>query len=293
LNLQAQNLTNGEAAHLHAMRVAEGVGMPQSWDEALDSVQRSAELEYRPAQAELAALAGEWQLAEEITAGANCGPVKWASLRADVDVAKWLAAPPKRVVSASPRIAIVPELASPEQCRWLISRARGKLSRAQVYDPQTGGPRNESVRTNSQCVLLRDESDLVLLSLRARIAQIIELPVPWMEATMMLHYSPGEEFLPHLDFLDTHLPGPAADVAERGQRVVTFLMSLNEDYEGGETAFPELGRAWKGQTGTGLFFWNVEPDGTPDPRTRHAGMPPLSGEKWLLSQWVRARPRRQ
>jgi hypothetical protein len=114
-----------------------------------------------------------------------------------------------------------------------------------------------------------------------------------MEATMMLHYSPGEEFLPHLDFLDTHLPGPAADVAERGQRVVTFLMSLNEDYEGGETAFPELGRAWKGQTGTGLFFWNVEPDGTPDPRTRHAGMPPLSGEKWLLSQWVRARPRRQ
>jgi prolyl 4-hydroxylase len=139
-------------------------------------------------------------------------------------------------------------------------------------------------------VLLRDESDLVLLFIRARIAQIIELPVPWMEATMMLHYAPGEEFLPHLDFLDTQLPGPAADVAERGQRVVTFLLALNEDYEGGETAFTELGRRWKGQTGSGLFFWNVEPDGRPDPRTRHAGLPPVNGEKWLLSQWVRARP---
>ena len=293
LNLQAQNLAQGKAAHLHAMRAAEGAGVPQSWDEALDSVQRSAELEYRPAQAELAALTGEWQLAQEIADGADCGLEKWARVRADVNIAKWLATPPKRVVSASPRIATVIEFASPEQCRWLISRAQGRLSRAQVYDPHTGGPRNESVRTNSQCILLRDESDLVLLFLRARIAQLIELPVSWMEATMMLHYAPGEEFLPHLDFLDMRLPGPAADVAERGQRVVTFLVALNEDYEGGETEFPELGRRWKGRTGSGLFFWNVEPDGRPDPRTRHAGLPPVSGEKWLLSQWVRARPVRR
>ena len=293
LNLQAQNLTNGEAAHLQAMRAAEGVGTPQNWDEALDSVQRSAELEYHPAQAELAALAGEWELAQQIFNGARCGVEKWAALRKDVNIAKWLAVPLKRIVSASPRIATVPELASPNECRWLISRARGKLSRAQVYDPQTGGPRSESVRTNSQAVLLRDENDLVLLFLRARIAQLIELPVPWLEAAMMLHYAPGEEFLPHLDFLDTDLPGPAADVAERGQRVVTFLVALNSEYEGGETEFSELGRRWKGPTGSGLFFWNVEPDGRPDPRTRHAGLPPVNGEKWLLSQWVRARPVRR
>ena len=275
------------------MRAAEGAGVPQSWEAALDILQRSGELGYRPAQAELAALAGEWQLAQEIAGGADYGSGKWAALRAEVSITKWLAFSPKRIVSASPRIATVPELASPEECRWLISQARGKLSRAQVYDPETGGPRSESVRTNSQCVLLRDESDLVLLFLRARIARLIELPVPWLEAAMMLHYAPGEEFLPHLDFLDTALPGPAADVAERGQRVVTFLVSLNEDYQGGETEFPELGHRWKGRTGGGLFFWNVEPDGRPDPRTRHAGLPPASGEKWLLSQWVRARPVRR
>ena len=274
------------------MRAAEGAGVPQSWGTALDILQRAAELEYRPAQAELAALAGHWQMAQEISDGVECGREKWGALRASVNIAKWLTAPPKRIVSASPRIATVPELASPEECRWLISRAQGKLSRAQVYDPQTGGPRSESVRTNSQCVLLRDESDLVLLFLRARMARVIELPVPSMEAAMMLHYAPGEEFLPHLDYLDTQLPGPAADVAERGQRVLTFLVSLNEGYEGGETEFPELERRWKGSTGGGLFFWNVEPDGRPDPRTRHAGLPPASGEKWLLSQWVRARPLR-
>ena len=44
---------------------------------------------------------------------------------------------------------------------------------------------------------------------------------------------------------------------------------------------------WKGRAGNALFFWNVEPDGRPDRRTAHAGLPPTRGEKWLLSQWIR------
>jgi prolyl 4-hydroxylase len=105
----------------------------------------------------------------------------------------------------------------------------------------------------------------------------------------VLHYEPGEEFLPHFDFLDVSQPGPAKDVAGRGQRVLTFLIALNDDYDGGETEFPEIGKRWKGRKGSGLFFWNVEPDGTPDRLTRHAGLPPTRGEKWLLSQWIRGR----
>jgi hypothetical protein len=97
----------------------------------------------------------------------------------------------------------------------------------------------------------------------------------------------GQEFLPHFDFLDTAKPGYAKDVAEHGQRVLTFLLCLNDDYEGGETEFPLLGKRWKGQKGSALFFWNVEPNGMPDRRTGHAGLPPTRGR--LLSQWCAAR----
>ena len=72
--------------------------------------------------------------------------------------------------------------------------------------------------------------------------------------------------------------------------MLTFLLSLNDDYEGGETQFPisrqTLSRASKGNA---LFFWNVEPDGSPDKRVLHAGLPPTRGEKWMLSQWIRGR----
>ena len=105
----------------------------------------------------------------------------------------------------------------------------------------------------------------------------------------VMHYSVGQEFRPHHDFLDPQQPGPAADIARRGQRIGTFLLYLNGDFEGGETEFPRAGISNRGDTGDALFFTNVTRDGRPDPLTLHAGLPPTRGEKWILSQWIRDR----
>jgi hypothetical protein len=99
----------------------------------------------------------------------------------------------------------------------------------------------------------------------------------------------GEEFGPHYDFLDVRFPGLALEAAQRGQRAMTLLVYLNEDYTGGDTAFPVLGRKFKGNKGDALIFWNLNEDGTPDFNTQHVGTQPTSGEKWLLSQWIRVR----
>jgi prolyl 4-hydroxylase len=286
LSLSPSGKSEAEAAHDLAICAAVGAGVPQDWSAALDHLQRAAELGLHLAQAELAALAGDWHLSGEIVAG-SAAVSDWTRLRRAVDLAAWLTAPGARIASASPRIAMVEGFAAPEICDWLIGRARPRLSPAKVYDHDTGGARSEGVRTNSECHFSTDESDLLLLFLRARMERVTELPMRAMEATAILHYLPGQEFLPHFDFLDTATPGYAKDVAEHGQRVLTFLLCLNDDYEGGETEFPLLGKRWKGHKGSALFFWNVEPDGMPDRRTAHAGLPPTRGEKWLLSQWIR------
>ena len=69
LEHQPEQMSPGAAAHVIAMRAAEGAGVSQSWIAALDHLQHSAELGFRPAQAELAALAGEWNLSQQIEAG--------------------------------------------------------------------------------------------------------------------------------------------------------------------------------------------------------------------------------
>jgi hypothetical protein len=73
----------------------------------------------------------------------------------------------------------------------------------------------------------------------------------------------------------------------RGQRALTVLIYLNDDYAGGDTAFPMLGRSFKGRKGDALIFWNLAQDGAPDGRTLHIGTAPTKGEKWLFSQWIR------
>lgn len=271
-----------------ALDAAEGRGVPQDWNAALDLLAHSAELGFALAQSTLAGLAGQWPLSQGARAGEAVN-ANWRALRHSISIGAWTGAPRPRVMSASPRIALVENIASPEVCDWLIARARPRLAPAQVYDPDTGGPTHDGVRTNSECPFAASERDLIFAFLRSRIAVATELPVPAMERPIVLHYRPGQEFMPHHDYLDPAAPGYAKDMRERGQRVLTFLLCLNDDYEGGETEFPILGKRFKGRKGNALFFWNVEPDGSVDGRTLHAGLPPTRGEKWMLSQWIRDR----
>jgi hypothetical protein len=109
----------------------------------------------------------------------------------------------------------------------------------------------------------------------------------------VLHYAPGEEIQNHYDFVDPKsTPDYAGEIARNGQRIITFLIYLNDAYDGGETAFPTLGLVHKGRCGDGVYFVNALPDNSPDLRMLHAGRPPVSGEKWIVTQFVRSRPTR-
>jgi hypothetical protein len=178
---------------------------------------------------------------------------------------------------------------SPRICQWVIERARGRLVRAQIYGAADGRARLSGRRTNTETDFNVVESDVILLLLRARIAAVTDLPTAAMELTKVLHYSPGEQFELHHDYLDPAEPGLAAEIAARGQRLATFLVYLNDDFDGGETEFPTLGLRHRGATGSALYFANVDMRNKPDPRSLHAGLAPTSGEKWLLSQWIRDR----
>jgi prolyl 4-hydroxylase len=120
--------------------------------------------------------------------------------------------------------------------------------------------------------------------LRARIAEATQMHVRDMEPVEVLHYSVGQEFEPHYDSpADPNAPGHL-------QRVITLLLALSDDYDGGSTRFLRVGLQWRGRKGTAVYFWNVMPAGARDERSIHAGLPITRGEKWLMTQFI-DRPR--
>jgi prolyl 4-hydroxylase len=260
---------DAEAAYVCAMLAAQDHRLENRWITARECLEHAAARDWEPAREQLSFLA-------------KIGALDNPSLLA--------ASAPMREVSQSPRIAVLEEFASDDICNWLIAHARSRIGRALVYDKAMGGGRVESARSNSSVVFDLIHSDIVLMLVRARIASTLQIPPEGLEQTAVLHYAPGQLFEPHVDFLDPATPGYAEDLHMRGQRVATFLLYLNQDYEGGETDFPEIKWNYKGRRGDALLFWNVTSAGDPDERTLHAGLPPTSGEKWLLSQWVRQPP---
>jgi hypothetical protein len=281
---------SAEAEYMLAILHCSDVGLPVDLKAALDHLQRAAERGHRLAQAELAALAGNWRLAEEIGAGRSHAADTWGRVRASVDLGAWLAVPAGAMLSPDPRIAVVQGFLSPRLCDWLVQLGRPHLKPAEIYDRASGGLRADAVRSNSASELGLARADTVLGFLRARIAALAEVRVIALESSQVLHYAVGEQFAAHYDFLDVRFPGLAKEVERNGQRGLTLLVYLNEDYEGGDTAFPVIGRAFRGGKGDALVFWNVTADGAPDFRTQHVGTAPRRGEKWLFSQWIRVRP---
>ena len=112
------------------------------------------------------------------------------------------------------------------------------------------------------------------------------------EAPMVLHYDVGEQITPHFDFIDVHAPDYEQQIREQGQRMITFLLYLNDDYSGGETTFPKLGLVNRGTAGDGLYFINSHQDRSADRNMLHTGSPPTAGEKWIVSQFIRDIPLR-
>lgn len=179
----------------------------------------------------------------------------------------------------------------PAVCAYFVAEAQGKLERSTVRDGATGLDVINPGRSASSAGTGLLEPDLVLQLTKMRIAEALETPVAHQEPATFLRYEPGQEYLAHYDLIRPQEEAAAAEeLRVMGQRVATVLVYLNEGYEGGETFFPHLDWGFKGKAGDALIFWNMSAAGERERLSLHAGLPVKSGEKWLLSQWVRAKP---
>lgn len=191
----------------------------------------------------------------------------------------------RETLSAAPRAFVVRRAAPPELLEHAMAVAARRLAPSMTFDPVTGKSRRDDYRTSMTATLGPADNDFALARLNRRLAAIAGLSVECGEFLSVLKYAPGEEYRPHFDWI----PETGRDFAASGQRVMTALLYLNEDYEGGETHLMAPDIRFRGDPGDVLVFSNVTPDGGPDQASRHASVPVRAGTKWIASKWFRAR----
>jgi len=254
---RAADLGHERGQLIHSALLATGIGGPRKWSEALTALHRAGE---RSAQARK--------------------ELELVGLMEIDDTGDPITRPVTELVSASPRTWWARSLLTPGECGLLREIAANFLNPAVIVDPATGAMRPDPIRTSEAAIFPWVDETPFIHAINRRIASASDTSVEQGEPLQVLHYSPGQEYRGHSDAL------PGVD----NQRILTVLVYLNEDYEGGETSFPLAGLDLRGAIGDALIFANVNDLGQPDPDALHAGRPVTEGEKWLASRWIRERP---
>jgi predicted 2-oxoglutarate/Fe(II)-dependent dioxygenase YbiX len=100
------------------------------------------------------------------------------------------------------------------------------------------------------------------------------------EKLQVLKYERGGHYTFHQDcFMD-----------DTNKRIHTFILALNDTYDGGETCFPNLNTSYKLKAGDALFFDTLNIFGWMTSKALHGGLPVKSGEKWICNLWIREYP---
>jgi prolyl 4-hydroxylase len=187
-----------------------------------------------------------------------------------------------------PRIYLIPDFLSPEECDHMIKEARSSLAPSTVTDEAKPHEGKLDWRRSSQGMFFPSNSkDRILRRMERRIADLTGLPVENGEAIQVLWYQVGGEYQPHYDYFSPNTPGGAAVLERGGQRVATLIMYLNTPEAGGETIFPKVNISVIPKKGTALLFYNCNLSGEVDPLTLHGGAPVKAGEKWIATKWIR------
>lgn len=181
------------------------------------------------------------------------------------------------VISDSPRIRLYRQFFTPSECDHALALAEGRYQPSVVYNAARQLVR-DPIRTSEGATLLWLIEDPAIHALLRRIANATGTDASQGEAAQVLRYQPGQEYRPHYDYLR----------GSANQRIATALVWLNEDYDGGETAFIRTDINLRGRKGDAVVFWNALADGGIDPLTEHAGLPVRRGTKLLFNRWIRA-----
>lgn len=254
---RAVSIGHVDAALIEVALTANGSGGPTDWRSARELLERAA--------------------ATDTVAGGHLALLRKMAIDAD-GLPQMLPAP--KTLNAAPLVQCFEALCTADECRHVAETAVGQLAPATVFDPASGRMVAHPIRSSDNAAIGPTQESLVIQAINRRIAAATRTEVTQGEPLTVLRYGPGQQYRLHLDTL------PAVS----NQRVCTAILYLNDSYAGGETIFPELGVTIRARTGDLLIFANVDRNGAPEPRSRHAGLPVTAGTKWIATRWIRAQP---
>lgn len=213
----------------------------------------------------------------------GCGEDGFEEKRAG-ELAHQIGNSPQKIVSE------IPGFLSNADCKHLIAIATPLFQCSEVVSAES--PEAHEGRS-SYTAMLNQHNDPLLDNIYQRASGLLQLPVGHLEYGQCVSYTKGQEYQAHFDTVDEQTAMGQMLARQYGQRAVTMLIYLNDDFQGGETYFPLLDHKVTPTQGKAVVFRNLAEGDKVNPLALHAGLPVFSGRKYAMNIWGWTKPFRQ
>ena len=138
------------------------------------------------------------------------------------------------------------------------------------------------------------KEDPIVANVIKRVCALSDIPFSHAEKMQVVKYGVGDYYHEHFDASCDNRQECVEFEKNGGQREVTMIIYLNDDFEGGHTHFPKLQQDFVPVKNNGILFYSLEEGGNKQchPLSLHAGKPIKKGTKYIANVWLRERPYR-
>lgn len=181
--------------------------------------------------------------------------------------------------------AVIENLITPNESKYILESAKSKFNDSTILSGK-----DDSIRKSETAWLKKD--DPVVDTIFKRFSEQFKFDVANVEDLQVVRYQPGGFYNDHHDSCCDDTQHCQDFVRKSGQRVLTILIYLNDEFEGGHTNFKNLNLNLKASPLGGIVFHPLQSGGGNfcHPNALHKGTPVTSGVKYICNVWVRERP---
>ena len=176
---------------------------------------------------------------------------------------------------------IYPNFITKDEAKYILEMAEYNYTDSIVV----GGEKGEGIRKSQTYWLNKD--DPVAQKIIQKVCDIDGHSIEQAEDIQVVKYEPNGYYHEHHDSCCDDIVA-CKDFVKDGNRLVTMVIYLTDDFEGGATRFPKLDKNFKPKKYSGILFYPMNKNGDKcHEKSLHAGMPIIKGNKYIANVWIR------
>lgn len=179
------------------------------------------------------------------------------------------------------------DIVTPQECDYIIQNFGTDLDKSATLGEEIPGYRTANVNW------IRDTNNELIYNYETCLEKLTLVPRSHYENPHVIKYDIGGEYKRHHDFFHPNTDYYVDCMRQAGQRTHTVILYLNDDFTGGQTFFEEQDVMVTPQKGSMVMWTNIDINRNPLYNTIHAGLPVISGTKYIMVVWIREFPFRK